>query len=141
MNVFDPLLTYDSAAKKYVPMLATDWQVEGTKWTFHLRDDVKFQSGNPFTSADVVHTVNRIKNDPDSLQAANLDAVASVEAPDDHTVVMNTKKPNATTPDSPGGTSAGVSTLAGAKRRPAGGFAIGRSHVKRECGVQSACIG
>lgn len=95
-NVFEPLLTYDSKAKKYVPVLATDWKVDGTKWTFHLRHDVKFQSGNPFTSADVVHTFNRIKTDPDSLQAANLDAIASTEAPDDHTVVVTTKRPNAT---------------------------------------------
>lgn len=94
-NVMEPLVDYDYATKKYIPVLATSWTTEGTKWTFHLRKGVKFQSGNPFTSADVIHSYDRIWHDPDSLQASDFAAVASIDAPDKYTVVITTKAPNA----------------------------------------------
>lgn len=46
---------------KVDPHLATDWNVseDGTLWTFNLRDDVVFHSGNPLTSADVKYSFDR----------------------------------------------------------------------------------
>ena len=37
------------------PELAESWESneDATVWTFHLRDDVTFHSGKPFTAADV----------------------------------------------------------------------------------------
>ncbi len=43
------------------PALAKSWiSPDGKTLTFHLRDDVKFHSGNPPTAADVVWSMRRI---------------------------------------------------------------------------------
>jgi peptide/nickel transport system substrate-binding protein len=46
------------------PMLAKSWQIspDGRTYTFKLRDDVTFASGNPLTAADVVYSLNRHLN-------------------------------------------------------------------------------
>ena len=60
---------------------------DGLTWTFKLRDDVYFVSGNKLTSADVKWSFDRVKHlkgNPAFL-ASN---VESVTAPDDETVVI-----------------------------------------------------
>ena len=44
------------------PLLAESWDHsdDGLTWTFHLRDDVKWHDGEPFTALDVDFTFNRI---------------------------------------------------------------------------------
>ena len=44
------------------PLLAESWEHsdDGLTWTFHLRDDVKWHDGEPFTALDVDFTFNRI---------------------------------------------------------------------------------
>ncbi|HWI65755.1 MAG TPA: peptide-binding protein [Symbiobacteriaceae bacterium] len=57
-KVFDSLLGQNDKLE-YVPELATELpKVEngGLKWTFKLRQDVKWHDGTPFTSADVKFT-------------------------------------------------------------------------------------
>ena len=47
------------------PSLATeDWSLDetGTVYTFPIREDVKFASGNPLTSKDVVWSIQRVMN-------------------------------------------------------------------------------
>jgi peptide/nickel transport system substrate-binding protein len=48
-----------------VPGLASDWLVDptGKDWTFHIRDDAKWQDGAPVTADDVVFTVD-VMQDP-----------------------------------------------------------------------------
>ena len=43
-------------------MLAESWEhsEDGMTWTFHLREDVRWQDGEPFTAHDVDFTFNRI---------------------------------------------------------------------------------
>jgi len=55
-------LTDRTSEWKVIPELATSWESnsDGTVWTFHLRQGVKFWDGRPFTSADVVYTFKRI---------------------------------------------------------------------------------
>jgi peptide/nickel transport system substrate-binding protein len=60
MGVMNNLVLFDQHVKQnslsdIVPELATDWawDEDGTKLTFHLRRDVKWHDGKPFTSADV----------------------------------------------------------------------------------------
>ncbi|HEY0247653.1 MAG TPA: ABC transporter substrate-binding protein [Gryllotalpicola sp.] len=95
-NVMEPLVDYDYSTGKYVGVLAESWEDSGTSWTFHLRKGVKFQSGADFTSADVIWSINRMINDPKSLQADHFTGVTSYTAPDDYTVVITTKTPNPT---------------------------------------------
>ena len=44
------------------PMLAESWERsdDGMAWTFHLRDDVMWHDGEPFTAHDVDFTFNRV---------------------------------------------------------------------------------
>ena len=44
------------------PMLAESWKpnADGSVWTFNLRKGVKWHDGKPFTSADVVATMDRL---------------------------------------------------------------------------------
>src|SRR5216683_5975920 len=52
--LFDQHVPQNSLAS-IVPELATDWawDEDGTRLTFHLRQDVKWHDGKPFTAADV----------------------------------------------------------------------------------------
>lgn len=91
------LLIYDALVIKgfdglVYPGLAESWEPdeEGTTWTFKLRQDVTFHSGEPFTSAHVVDHFERWMEMPTSTKIELLD---SVEAPDDYTVVFTLKSP------------------------------------------------
>lgn len=72
------------------PSVASEYTVDesGKVYTFKLRDDVVFASGNPLTAKDVVWSVNRVLNMKDSNAYANIKIVEKVEAPDDFTVVF-----------------------------------------------------
>jgi peptide/nickel transport system substrate-binding protein len=79
--------------------LAETWErsEDGKTWTFNLRKNVKWHNvapvnGRAFTSADVVCTMDRIKNLP-GIQKNLIDIVDSIDAPDDHTVVFNLTGP------------------------------------------------
>jgi peptide/nickel transport system substrate-binding protein len=82
-----------------VPALATEWTIseDGLVYTFTLREGVTFHDGTTFDSADVVATFNRIIDPPSNLSISGireqLDAVESVTAPDDLTVVFTLKDP------------------------------------------------
>jgi peptide/nickel transport system substrate-binding protein len=66
LNVYDTLITQKGPDQlsEYVPVLAKDWKIspDGKEYTFTLRDDVKFASGNPFTADDVKFSLMRLKN-------------------------------------------------------------------------------
>ena len=49
------------------PALAESWEhsEDGLTWTFHLRRDVRWHDGEPFTAHDVAFTFNRIIYNPD----------------------------------------------------------------------------
>lgn len=61
VNLYDPLIFTDPADKSPIPWLATDWDADenGTRWTFTLRDDVTFHTGNTLSAEDVVYSLDR----------------------------------------------------------------------------------
>jgi len=65
------------------PTLATSWEPneDGTAWTFTLRDGVKFTNGQPFTAADVVYNMERLRA-KDSPMATVYENVTDVVADD-----------------------------------------------------------
>ncbi|MBE6906884.1 MAG: ABC transporter substrate-binding protein [Ruminococcaceae bacterium] len=79
------------------PSVATEVTIDDTKtvYTFKLRDDVVFASGNKLTSKDVAWSVNRVLNMKDSNAYSNVKNVSKVEAPDDYTVVFTLAEPDA----------------------------------------------
>lgn len=95
-NIFDGLLTYDKTLSTLEPRLAERWDVEdgGQKITFHLRRDVKWTDGQPFTARDVEFGFNLIR-DPATLTAYAEDykQVQSFELLDDFTFRVTYEKP------------------------------------------------
>ena len=92
-NIYEPLVRRDRDLK-LEPALAVTWeQVSPTVWRFHLRPDVKWQDGSPFTADDVVFSLRRTLA-PDSSMRAPLAAVKDVRKIDDLTVEFDTKEPD-----------------------------------------------
>src|SRR4051794_29376862 len=59
-NIYEPLVRRDRNLA-LEPGLAVSWeQPSPTVWRFHLRPEVKWQDGLPFTADDVVFTLKRI---------------------------------------------------------------------------------
>ncbi|MCW2637864.1 MAG: transporter substrate-binding protein [Dactylosporangium sp.] len=98
-SMYDTLLTFKgSDVTKPVPALAESYTAspDGKTFTFKLRTDAKFSDGSPVTSADVVFSLNRVKNvkgNPSFL----MDGL-TVTAPDANSVVITSDKPNAAVP-------------------------------------------
>lgn len=99
--VYDGLIMWNlmDGYSSIVPALATTWDVseDHSTYTFTLREGVSFHDGQPFTSADVLATFNRIINPPDNVSIGGLreelEMVQEVTAPDDYTVVFTLKRP------------------------------------------------
>ncbi|AQZ49833.1 ABC transporter substrate-binding protein [Martelella mediterranea] len=81
------------------PMLADSFEYsdDGKTLTVTLRPDLKFHSGAPLTSADVVASLNRYR-DSAGIGAALKNATASIEAVDDTTIRFNLNTPTAIVP-------------------------------------------
>lgn len=60
-NAYDALVMPKQGALGYEPLLAASWETTGTTYTFKLKPDVKFQSGNALTAEDVVFSFDRMK--------------------------------------------------------------------------------
>lgn len=94
---YDMLVKYKVENGKFVPGeydpdVATSWTTsqDGLTWTFKLRSDVKFHSGNPLTADDVKYSFDR-GSYATLWQVANY---KDTEVVDDHTVAVHLSKPN-----------------------------------------------
>ena len=94
-NMIEPLVEVNYAKREYFGVLAESWQFQGKRWVFKLRKNVRFHDGSPFTAADVIYSINRIKNDKPSMQKENFRDVTEMQALDDYTVAFTTEVPNA----------------------------------------------
>ncbi len=87
--------------RKPSPDLAVSWEpnADGTEWTFHLREGVKFHDGTDLDSEDVVYSFTRVK-DPqlDSPARSAISMVDSIAAVDPLTVKMTLSAPFADLP-------------------------------------------
>jgi peptide/nickel transport system substrate-binding protein len=57
-------LTMVNERNEIVPLLAERWQVsdDGLEYDFYLRDDVRWQDGEPFTADDVLFTIGLVQS-------------------------------------------------------------------------------
>jgi peptide/nickel transport system substrate-binding protein len=89
LNTYDTLIAQKSGddLNTFVPVLAKSWTIspDGKEYTFVLRDDVKFASGNPFTADDVKFSLMRLKNIKGN-PAWMMDPLKEVQVVDPHTV-------------------------------------------------------
>src|SRR5471030_3074586 len=92
-QVYEGLIARDKDLK-IVPCLAESWETpEPTRWRFHLRKDVKFQNGDPFTADVVVFSADRVRAKGSNLQT-RIDIDTKVVKVDDYTVDFVLTKPN-----------------------------------------------
>lgn len=92
-QVYEGLIARDKELK-IIPGLAERWETpEPTRWRFHLRKNVKFSNGNPFTADDVVFSADRVRAAGSNLQT-RLAKDAKVVKVDDHTVDFILTSPN-----------------------------------------------
>ncbi len=93
INLYDTLVYPKQGGAGVQPHLATEWEIDGNKYTFKLRKDVKFNSGNPLNANDVVFSYNRMMAIGKGNSGLFAGVVESVEAPDDYTVRFTLTKP------------------------------------------------
>ncbi len=92
-NIFEGLLRY-SPKLEPLPELAESWTIspDAKVYTFKLKPGVTWHDGKPFTSADVLFSIEMLKK-THARARNNLSVVEKVEAPDDLTVVFTLKQP------------------------------------------------
>ncbi len=91
--VFDTLIWKDE--KGYVPTLAESWTYnsDALSFTFELKEGVKWHDGKPFSSSDVVFTVEYFKKHP--YQWVPMGDVSGAEAVGPNKVIIRLSKPYA----------------------------------------------
>lgn len=93
--VFNGLTRMDEN-QAILPDLAEAWDYSPDlkRWTFHLRQGVKFHDGTVMSSADVVAMFNRLLDKATAAPSrSNYTMVSSIDAPDDHTVIFTLDSP------------------------------------------------
>lgn len=95
--IYESLLRRDPKTLELVPVLAESWEISEDRltYTFHLRKDVRWQDGTPFTARDVLYSFERI-NDP-AVDAAHLRNyyrdIEKLEILDEHTLRYRYRMP------------------------------------------------
>jgi peptide/nickel transport system substrate-binding protein len=90
--VFESLINYDRQGW-LEPGLAVSWkQLDAQTWELELRQGITFHDGTPFTTADVVFSIERAKAETSS-QRAIVSNIARVEAVDAYTLRFTTSNP------------------------------------------------
>ena len=89
-----------------LPGLAESWEIsdDGLTYTFHIREGMSFHDGEPVTADAIVRSMTRPTNpeDPSYIEGMYMygnqgtSNWESIEASDDHTIVLQLMQPNAT---------------------------------------------
>jgi peptide/nickel transport system substrate-binding protein len=99
-DIFDRLVWKRPGDSTYTPGLATSWDIspDAKEYTFHLRQDVKFQDGTPFNAQAVKFTFDRIANPATKAglagSALSVASYASTTVSDDYTAKVLFNQPN-----------------------------------------------
>jgi len=92
-HVYEGLVGRDKELK-IVPALAESWEtLDPTHWRFHLRKNVKFHNGDPFTADDVIFSADRVRAKGSNF-TSNVPADAKFVKVDDYTVDVMLGSPN-----------------------------------------------
>src|SRR6201986_79855 len=92
-HVYEGLVTRDKDLK-IAPALAESWETLDPKhWRFHLRHNVKFHNGDPFTADDVLFSAQRVRANGSNF-LSNVPPDAKFVKVDDYTVDVMLDAPN-----------------------------------------------
>ena len=93
VNLYDPMI-FVGANGELKPWVAKSWDVsqDGLTWTFHIRQGIKFHSGNELKAEDVVFSLQRMLTIGKGYAYLYTPYVDSVSAVDDYTVKIVLKK-------------------------------------------------
>ena len=92
LHIFQPLVQRDEN-QKLIAGLATSWKpLDDLTWEFKLRKNVRFHDGTPFTADDVVFTLKRVPDVPNSPSsfATFTKPIIDVKVLDPHTIIFKT---------------------------------------------------
>lgn len=97
-NVFETLIAMDPENNSHLlPGLAVSWQrVTDNVLELNLREGVVFHNGDPFTSADVKFSFERLlaEDSAFSLAKSLVSQISTIEIVDDHTIRLITEEPD-----------------------------------------------
>ena len=109
--IYDRLIENNERHEAEFPNLARSWEAsaDGRRYTFYLRDDVRWHDGNPFTARDVEATFlfildGYLTDSPQFSQFLTLEGleeyrageakhIAGIQVVDDHTIRFDLEKP------------------------------------------------
>lgn len=93
-NVVEPLIEKMEDGT-YAPLLAEEYEAsdDGLQYTFSLRE-ATFHDGSELTAEDVLYSLDYNRNSEHTQLSVAFDAVESIEAPDDRTVVISLSRPS-----------------------------------------------
>jgi peptide/nickel transport system substrate-binding protein len=92
-HIYEGLVARDKELK-IIPGLAESWETpESTRWRFHLRKDVKFHNGDPFTADDVIFSADRVRAKGSNFTTIIPNDTKAVKI-DDYTVDFVLTSPN-----------------------------------------------
>ncbi|WP_137845307.1 ABC transporter substrate-binding protein [Microbacterium sp. 2FI] len=96
--VYETLVSRDDAGE-LAPGLAESWELseDSTSLTLALREGVTFHDGTDFNAEAVKVNLETVKGTPGPF-AGSLQAIESIETPDDYTVVLNFSEPTPSMP-------------------------------------------
>lgn len=94
VNLYDPLI-FPTTQGTLKPWVAESWNVstDGRIWTFHIRQGIKFHSGDKLTAQDVVFTFQRLLTIGKGFAYLYTPYIKNVTAVNDYTVKVILKKP------------------------------------------------
>ncbi|TXG92722.1 ABC transporter substrate-binding protein [Rhodococcus rhodnii] len=93
---FDRLVEYSDGTLTPQPSLATEWTIspDGRRFEFTLRDDVRYHSGRPFTSADAEFSLRAYADPVWTAQLrSTAAAITSFDSSDPHRLVLGLDAP------------------------------------------------
>lgn len=93
----EALIYFNSQKGEFIPWLATKWAYnpEFTELTLSLNPKARWNDGMPFTSDDVVFTLNLLRDNANFNQSSNVrNFMESWTNPNANTVVIKLKSPN-----------------------------------------------
>lgn len=103
-HIFEGLMTRDATGAYQQGLAESFKNIDPTTWEAKLRTGVKFHDGSPLTAEDVVFSLERAPNVPNSPAsfAGFVRDIASMTIVDSHTIRFTTKKPSPTFNNSAG---------------------------------------